>query len=329
MSNKPQYNHSMKLIQQQFRLPDNCLGLRFDQAMQQELSQFSRSRIQDWIQQGYIRLNGTSCKPRQKVMPGDLVDVDVPEETKLDDQPQAVEFEIIHEDDDVIVVNKPAGLVVHPAAGHSDGTLVNGLLQHDASLAQLPRAGIVHRLDKDTTGLMVVARNLPAHNWLVDQLQQRLVKREYVAITNGLVTAGRTIDEPMGRHSVNRKKMAVREDGKPAITHFQVQQRYRHHSLISVQLETGRTHQIRVHMAHIRYPLLGDPVYAGRFQLPARISDQLEQVLRQFKRQALHAAKLGFNHPGSQQWAEFEAPLPEDFKQLLKALEVDRDTATD
>ena len=319
----------MKLIQQQFRLPDECIGLRFDQATHQQLSQFSRSRIQDWIQQGYIRLNGSLCKPRQKVMPGDLVEVDVPEDKRLEDQPQAIEFDLVYEDDAVLVVNKPAGLVVHPAAGHADGTLVNGLLQHDAGLAQLPRAGIVHRLDKDTTGLMVVARNLAAHNWLVDQLQQRLVKREYLAVTNGLITAGRTIDEPMGRHSVSRKKMAVREDGKAAVTHFQVKQRYRHHSLVSVQLETGRTHQIRVHMAHIRYPLLGDPVYAGRFQLPAGISDSLEQVLRQFKRQALHAARLGFNHPDSQQWMEFEAPLPTDFAQLLQALEDDRDATAD
>lgn len=319
----------MKLIQQQFRLSDDCLGLRFDQAMQQQLSQFSRSRIQDWIQQGYIRLNGASCKPRQKVMPGDLVDIDVPETTRLDDLPQAVEFDVVYEDADVLVVNKPAGLVVHPAAGHADGTLVNGLLQHDASLAQLPRAGIVHRLDRDTTGLMVVARNLVAHNWLVDQLQQRLVKRQYLAVTNGVITAGRTIDEPMGRHQVNRKKMTVRKDGKPAITHFQVLQRYRHHTLISVQLETGRTHQIRVHMAHLRYPLLGDPVYAGRFQLPAGVKDRLEQILRQFKRQALHAAKLGFSHPNSQQWVEFEAPLPDDFQQLLQALEQDRELAAD
>ena len=329
MSNKAQYNQSMKLIQQQFRLADNCLGLRFDQAMHQELPQFSRSRIQEWIQQGFIRLNGASCKPRQKVMPGDLVDVDVPEDSGIDDLPQAVEFEIVHEDDDVIVINKPAGLVVHPAAGHADGTLVNGLLQHDSNLSQLSRAGIVHRLDKDTTGLMVVARNLSSHNWLVDQLQQRLVKRQYLAVANGQITAGRTIDEPMGRHPVSRKKMAIRADGKPAITHFQVKQRFRHHTLISVQLETGRTHQIRVHLAHIRHPLLGDPVYAGRFQLPAGASDQLEQTLRQFKRQALHAQHLGFTHPASQQWVEYEAPVPSDLQQLLDVLEADSESATD
>ena len=210
--------------------------------------------------------------------------------------------------------------MVHPAAGHRDGTLVNGLLLHDPRLEQLPRAGIVHRLDKDTTGVLVVARNLTAHSWLVEQLQERRVKREYIAITQGVVTAGRSIETGIGRHPQNRKKMAVQDNGKPALTHFQVVRKFAHYSLIRLQLETGRTHQIRVHMAHINYPLLGDPVYGGRGRIPAGASEALIDVIRGFRRQALHAERLGFIHPRSHEMVSFEAPLPQDFQQLLNAL---------
>lgn len=316
-----QYNQSMKLIQQQYRIDDENAGCRLDQALSQLLPEYSRSKIQEWIREGFINLNQQPCKPRQKVYANDLVDLDVPFVARLSDKPQLVDFEILYEDEDIFVVNKPANLVVHPAAGHQDGTLVNGLLNVDSSLEQLPRAGIVHRLDKDTTGVMVVARNLTSHHWLVDQLQQRLVKREYIAITQGVVTAGRTIETGIDRHPVNRKKMAVSERGKQAITHFQVVKKFKHHSLIDVQLETGRTHQIRVHMAHIKYPLLGDPVYGGRQRIPGGIDENLAQAIRAFDRQALHARRLSFEHPASHEMCQFEAIIPADFQQMLDALE--------
>ena len=310
----------MKLIQQSFQIEKHQAGNRLDHALQQLLPDYSRSKIQQWIQHGFVFINHELCKPRQKVYRGDLIDLDVPEQVKISDQPQAIEFDILHQDDDIFVVNKPANLVVHPAAGHQDGTLVNGLLARDSRLDQLPRAGIVHRLDKDTTGVMVVARNLTAHSWLVEQLQQRLVKREYVALTQGVVTAGRSIEMGIGRHPQNRKKMAVQNGGKTAITHFQVARKFGHYSLVKLQLETGRTHQIRVHMAHINYPLLGDTVYGGRARVPAGVDDALRQVIQGFKRQALHAERLSFEHPRSHEMVSFAAPLPDDFQRLLDAL---------
>ena len=316
-----QYNQPMKLIQQSFRIEARHSGHRLDQALQQLLPDFSRSRIQQWIQQGFVCLNRETCKPRQKVYDGDTVDLDVPEQSVLADQPQAVDFRVVYDDEDIIVVDKPAGLVVHPAAGNPDHTLVNGLLDFDAGLEQLPRAGIVHRLDKDTTGLMVVARNLAAHHWLVDELQARRVSREYLALVRGAVTAGRRIETDIGRHPQNRKKMAVVNNGKPAVTHFQVLRRFQHYTLVELQLETGRTHQIRVHMAHLQYPLVGDPVYGGRAQLPAGIVPELGERIREFRRQALHARRLGFTHPRTREAVTFEAPLPADFETLLEALE--------
>jgi 23S rRNA pseudouridine1911/1915/1917 synthase len=315
-----QYNQRMKLIQQSFQIENKLAGNRLDHALQQLLPDYSRSRIQQWIQQGFVCLNQQQCKPRQKVYRGDTVELDVPEQTVISDQPQAIEFDILHQDDDIFVVNKPANLVVHPAAGNRDGTLVNGLLARDPRLQQLPRAGIVHRLDKDTTGVMVVARNLAAHSWLVEQLQARRVKREYLAVVRGVVTAGRSIETEIGRHPQNRKKMAVVTAGKPAVTHFQVVQKFAHHSLVKLQLETGRTHQIRVHMAHLQYPLVGDSVYGGRAQLPAGADAELAAVIRAFRRQALHAERLGFEHPASREPVSFEAPLPADFVALLDAL---------
>lgn len=313
----------MKLIQQSFQIENGLAGNRLDQALQQLLPDYSRSRIQEWIRQGFVSINQQLCKPRQKVFNGDRVDLDVPEQARISDSPQPVEFEILYQDEDLLVIDKPAGLVVHPAAGHQDGTLVNGLLAHDPRLEQLPRAGIVHRLDKDTTGVMVVARNPGAHRWLVEELQARRVKREYVAIARGVVTAGRSIEAGIGRHPRQRKKMSVQDRGKPALTHFQVVRKFRHYSLLRLQLETGRTHQIRVHMAHINYPLLGDPVYGGRARVPAGVADGLIEQIRNFRRQALHAEKLGFVHPSKREPVEFEAPLPADFHQLLAALERD------
>ena len=311
----------MKLIQQSFEIDSDLGGSRLDQALQQLMPDYSRSRIQDWIQQGFVLTNRRLCKPRQKVFPGDRVDLDVPEQARVADSPQPVEFELLYEDEDILVVDKPAGLVVHPAAGHQDGTLVNGLLACDPRLEQLPRAGIVHRLDKDTTGVMVVARNLRAHRWLVEELQARRVKREYVAIARGVVTAGRSIEAAIGRHPQQRKKMSVQKNGKPALTHFQVARKFRHYSLLRLQLETGRTHQIRVHLAHIHHPLLGDPVYGGRTRIPAGVNPALAECIQGFRRQALHAERLSFVHPSNGEAISLEAPLPADFRQLLEALE--------
>jgi len=310
----------MKLIQQQFKVEAEYSGYRLDQALHGLMPDYSRSKIQEWIQQGFIILNSQACKPKQKVYAGDRIDLDVPIVAKISDVPEQIEFEILHQDDDIFVINKPANLVVHPAAGHDSGTLVNGLLNIDADLEQLPRAGIVHRLDKDTTGVMVVARNLKAHADLVDQLQRREVKREYIAITQGVVTAGRTIETEIARHPQNRKKMSVQKHGKLAITHFQAVRKFPYHSLIDVQLETGRTHQIRVHMAHINYPLLGDPVYGGRLRIPTGVSPELANQLRGFKRQALHARRLSFKQPGYDGQRSFEAPVPQDFQTMLDAL---------
>ena len=313
----------MKLIQQQLIIDEQTSGQRVDQALCHFLPEYSRSKIQDWIRQGFIKLNDSVPKPKLKVYVGDMLQLDIPPTTKTYDRPEHIEFGIIYQDDDVFVVNKPAGLVVHPAAGHASGTLLNGLLQLDPKLEQLPRAGIVHRLDKDTTGIMVVARTLTAHSALVDALQRREVKREYVAIAQGVITAGRTIDQPIARHPVDRKRMAVREDGKQAVTHFSVREKYRAHSLIDVQLETGRTHQIRVHLAWLRHPLLGDQVYGGRLAIPRGISPELEQLIRAFHRQALHARRLSFIHPSSGESVSFEAAIPSDMVQLVEALQSD------
>ena len=237
-------------------------------------------------------------------------------------QAQPIDLEIVYEDNSIIVLNKPAGLVVHPAAGHADGTLVNALLNHAPDLAQLPRAGIVHRLDMDTSGIMVVARSLAAHHHLVAQLQARTVKREYCAVCIGTMTGGGTVDAPMGRHPRQRKKMAVLSaGGKAAITHYRVVRRFGHHTRILVTLETGRTHQIRVHMAHRNYPLVGDPQYGGRPRIPKNASGELIEALRGFSRQALHAQALGLIHPESEEAMRFECPLPEDIVALLGVLE--------
>ncbi len=310
----------MKLIQQQIRIESEFSGSRLDQALHGLLPDFSRSVIQNWIKSDFIQLNRQACQPKQKVYAGDLIDLDIPFVAKISDLPQKIEFNIIHEDDEFFIIDKPANLVVHPAAGHASGTLVNGLLDIDPNLEQLPRAGIVHRLDKDTTGVMVVARTLQAHAYLVDQLQRRLVKREYIAIAQGVVTAGRTIETEIARHPVNRKKMAVQVKGKHAITHFQVAEKFSHHTFVKVQLETGRTHQIRVHLAHIHYPLLGDPLYGGRFRLPMGVAPELGEMMRNFGRQALHARYLSFDHPKTKVPCRFEAEIPKDFEKMLGGL---------
>lgn len=311
-----------QIIQQQFHVDQSEAGKRLDQCLAQRLPEYSRSKIQHWIKQHFITLNQKDCVPKQKLCFGDVIDCDVPVEKKIEDKAEMIQFDIVYKDDAFFVINKPVGLVVHPAAGHQSGTLLNGLLALDQALEQLPRAGIVHRLDKDTSGVMVVARTLTAHTHLVNQLQARTVSREYRAVTQNVITAGRTIEEPIGRHPHDRKKMAVVDidDGKEAITHFSVLKKFKNFSEIKVHLETGRTHQIRVHLAHIRHPLVGDQVYGGRLTLPKSITEELHDKLHQFKRQALHARKLSFNHPVTNEAVSFEADMPEDMRHLLEVI---------
>lgn len=309
-------------IQLEARVPHDMGQDRLDQVAAQLFPQYSRSRLQAWIRKGELRVDGQQLRPRDKVPQGAVLLLDAQLEQETGWRPQAIELDIVYEDDSIVVLNKPAGLVVHPAAGHADGTLVNALLAHAPELAQLPRGGIVHRLDMETSGIMVVARTLSAHHHLVEQLQARTVKREYCAVCIGVMTGGGTIDAPMGRHPKQRKKMAVLgAGGKRAVTHYRVTRRFGHHTRIAVTLETGRTHQIRVHMAHRHYPLVGDPVYGGRPRIPKGASDELIEALRGFPRQALHARALGLIHPQTGQDMQFECPLPQDLVDLLTVLQ--------
>ncbi|MDO9267922.1 MAG: 23S rRNA pseudouridine(1911/1915/1917) synthase RluD [Methylobacter sp.] len=301
-------------------VPFEMAGMRLDQVLAELFADYSRSKLQSWVKSGRVQVNGLTLKPRDKLVGGETIALDAEAEIVITAEPEPIPLEIIFEDESLLIVNKPAGLVVHPAIGNWNGTLLNALLNHDSSLETLPRAGIVHRIDKETSGLLMIAKTLQAHNSLTQQLQDRDITREYLAITRGRMTAGGTVDEPIGRHPTDRKRYAVRENGKHAVTHYRVGQRFTRHTLVQVKLETGRTHQIRVHMAHIRFPLLGDPVYGGRFQMPADCGERLEKELRSFKRQALHAAKLGLQHPVTDEYLEWEQPMPEDMTRLLEAL---------
>ena len=304
---------------------DTChAGKRLDQVLALLFPDYSRSRLQEWIKTGGVTLDGTPVRrPRDKVLGGERVELRATLDEQVEDRPQSIPLDLLYQDDALLVINKPAGLVVHPAAGNRDGTLLNALLHYDAGLARIPRAGIVQRLDKDTSGVLVVARSLAAHNSLVAQLQARSMKREYRAIVCGVLTAGGRVDEPIGRHPRQRLKMAVTPGGKPAVTHYRVLERFRAHSYLQVNLETGRTHQIRVHMAHIHYPLVGDPLYGGRLRIPAGVSQELAEGLRGFKRQALHARMLGLEHPVTGEWLEWGVDLPADMQELLERLRRD------
>lgn len=306
-------------------IPENLGGERVDRVLAQLFPDFSRARLQQWIRQGEITVDGRILRPRDKVAGGETVVVTPSYPDQGDWQGEAIPLDIVFEDEVLIVINKAAGMVVHPAAGNYQGTLLNALLHHAPELAQLPRAGIVHRLDKDTSGLLVIARTLPAHKSLVEQMQARTIKREYAAIVQGVMTAGGTVDAPIGRHPQQRKRMAVVPNGRPAITHYRVSERFRAHSAIRVMLETGRTHQIRVHMAHIHYPLVGDPVYGGRLRLPPACSSQLREQLQQFRRQALHAAQLTLQHPLSGDEITWQADMADDMVTLLAALKQDNE----
>ena len=305
-------------------LTEDYAGKRLDVVLATLFPEYSRSRLKIWIEQGQVLLNGKTAKPKTRVLGDEELQLSVQSiESEEKCAAEDIPIDIIYQDEAIIVVNKPAGLVVHPAAGHYSGTLQNALLHFDEALNVIPRAGIVHRLDKDTTGLMVVARNLSAHKYLVDQIQKHEVIRQYQAVVYGVMTGGGLVDQPVGRHPRDRIKMTVRENGREAITHYRLLQRFREHSHIKVQLETGRTHQIRVHMSYLRHAIVGDPVYAGRHRNPAGASSELLTFLQGFKRQALHAWKLSFVHPESGEDVSFEAPLPDDMQQLLVLLQAD------
>ena len=299
-------------------------GRRLDQAMAELFGDYSRSRLQKWIKAGRVTLNNKQLRARDKVSAGDTIRLRIEDEQLVEAVSQPIELDIRYEDEHLLIINKPAGLVVHPAAGNPDGTMLNGLLHLDPTLQKLPRAGIVHRLDKETSGLLVVARTLKAHKRLVELLQAREIHREYRTIVNGVMISGGSVDEPIGRHPRQRKRMAVVHTGKPARTDYRVLQRFRAHSLLQVKLHSGRTHQIRVHMAHINYPVVGDPLYGGRLKIPAGASDALKNALRNFRRQALHAFKLGFEHPETGEWMEWECAIPDDMQQLLTELQDDK-----
>lgn len=301
-------------------VPPEMAHQRLDQVLAGLYPQYSRSQLQKWIKAGQVSVDDKVLKPKERLTGGEEIIVAVTEDKQTHYEPEAMPLDIIYEDDAILVMNKPVGLVVHPAAGNWSGTLVNGLLHYRAAQEKLPRAGIVHRLDKDTSGLMVVAKTLEAHQSLVAQLQARDVSREYLALVHRAVIAGNTIEGNIGRHHVDRKKMAVTDGGKTAITHYRVEERFPHHTLLRVALETGRTHQIRVHLSWKQMPIVGDATYGGRPRVPAGISDELRAVLLQFPRQALHATRLGLTHPVSAEEMHWAVDVPLDMQQLLQQL---------
>ncbi len=307
-------------VHHQLTIPFDHAGQRLDQVLAELLEGYSRTRIKEWIDAGEVLVNGAILRPKDKVVGGEHVEIRATLPDAVNVAPEQIALNIVHEDKHVLVINKPAGLVVHPGAGNTAGTLQNALLHFDAKLAQVPRAGIVHRLDKDTSGLMVVARTVEAHTALVRAIEAREVEREYEAVCVGVMTGGGVVDAPIGRHPVDRLKMAVREDGREAVTHYRVLHRFRGHTHVRLKLESGRTHQIRVHMMHVHYPLVGDRVYGGRMLLPKGAAPELIEALRGFKRQALHAARLAFAHPVSGKPVENEAALTSDIQELLAVL---------
>ncbi len=307
-------------IEADFIIPFELGESRIDQALAELMPEHSRSRIQGWIKDGQVTINGQGCRPKDKVTADDVVSVHA--DIELIDHwcAEDIPLDIVYEDEDILVINKPVGMVVHPAPGNPSGTLVNALLGYLPDIAMIPRAGVVHRLDKDTSGLLVVAKTLTAHSALVEQLQERSMGREYEAIVVGVMTGGGLVEEPIARHPKDRKKMAVHPFGKEAITHYRVLERFTANTHIRVKLETGRTHQIRVHMAHIAYPLVGDAVYCGRPRIPAGVSQSLKDAVRGFGRQALHARQLTLWHPATGEEMSWEVSLAQDMQELLALL---------
>lgn len=299
------------------------VGLRLDQALARALPQYSRARLQGWIEAGAVKVDGQVPRPRDKVQGGEHVCIQARLEPETRVLAEDLPVDVVYEDRGIFIINKPAGLVVHPGAGNVSHTLQNALLALDPKLALVPRAGLVHRLDKDTSGLMVVARTPEAHAALVEAISAREVERAYLAICVGVMTGGGTVDEPIGRHRTHRTRMAVRADGREAVTNYRVLKRFRGHTLVRAELETGRTHQIRVHLAHIGYPLVGDPVYGTRRRIPKGAGQALIEALDAFKRQALHATRLALAHPLTGEALEWESPLPADMASLLEVMEAD------
>ena len=310
---------------QEAAVPLELAGKRFDQALAEMFPEFSRSRLAEWIKAGDALLDGLAVRPRDPVRGGETVSVRLRTSVETHSEAEAIPLDIRYQDADVLVIDKPAGLVVHPGAGNPRGTMVNALLHFDPRLAELPRAGIVHRLDKDTSGLMVVARSLRAHSSLIEQLSGREVHRQYLAVVVGPMIAGSTVNAPIGRHATDRVRQAVVKEGqgKEAVTHYRVRERFRAHTLVECRLETGRTHQIRVHMAYARHPLVGDPLYGGSFKLPKAATPELVEALRTFRRQALHAEKLTFRHPVTGEELSTESPMPDDMQALVATLRAD------
>jgi 23S rRNA pseudouridine1911/1915/1917 synthase len=305
---------------------EKVYGKRLDLALSETFEEYSRSRIQDWVKQGFVKVNDEVITSNKHKMAGfELVEVNAEVEVAGDWEAEAIELNIVYEDDDLLVVNKPTGLVVHPGAGNQQGTMVNALLHHVPELQNLPRAGIIHRLDKETTGLLVVAKTIGAHTSLVDQLQKREFTREYDALVNRVMVSGNSIDAPIGRHPTKRTAMAVIPDGRRAITHFRVAEKFLDHTHLKLRLETGRTHQIRVHMSYLKFPIVGDPLYSGRYRVPNRITPELKEILGKFKRQALHASLLGLKHPTTGDYIEWTAPMPADMQKLRDALVANRE----
>lgn len=303
-------------------IPESENAKRLDAALSQILTDYSRSQIQTWIKEGAVSVN-TKCIQKQKtpVHTGDHIAIHAEIAEVLDAQPQDIPLDIIFEDEHLLVINKPVGLIVHPGAGSPDGTLLNALLHHLPDLSAVPRAGIVHRLDKDTSGLLVIAKTLPVHNALIKAMQKRKIHREYRALVQGQVISGGTIDEPMGRHATQRTKMAVTPTGREAVTHYRVLERFPAHTLLSVELETGRTHQIRVHLAHIGYPIVGDKTY-GKHRIYGHLTKEIQTAVATFSHQALHAYRLALTHPITKEEFEWTASLPKDFEALLLMLNI-------
>ncbi|HHW4678167.1 MAG TPA: 23S rRNA pseudouridine(1911/1915/1917) synthase RluD [Xylella sp.] len=307
----------------QATVPGNVAGRRFDAVLAELFPEFSRSRLAEWIKSGDVLLDGVRVRPRDPVCGGEVVRLQAVLDTRTDAIPQDIPLNVLYEDEHLFVLDKPAGLVVHPGAGNPEGTLVNALLYRDQALEALPRAGIVHRLDKDTSGVMVVARTLLAHTSLVEQLSARQVHRQYLAVVAGALVSGGTANAAIERHPRDRLRMAVSETGKEAVTHYRLRERFRAHTALECRLDTGRTHQIRVHMAHLRHPIVGDRLYGGSLKLPKGSTEALVVMLREFRRQALHAEVLEFLHPVGGAPVRVTAPIPEDLYQLLAVLRED------
>ena len=309
-----------KKISINYTVLDSDEGLRVDQIVAKQFPEFSRAHIQKWIKDGVLLVNNKQVKARQTLNPSDIIDVDFWEDAQLIDLPEDIPLDIVFEDKDIIILNKPAGLVVHPGSGNPNGTLVNALLHHDESLGFLPRAGIVHRLDKDTSGLMVVSKSESSYLHLVQQLKERSVKRTYLALVVGTPVASKTINEPISRHPKIRTKQAVSQNGKEAITSFNVQENYQGYSLLKVNLQTGRTHQIRVHLSYIGHPIVGDPLYGNRNKFASGTSEELKKIISSFKRQALHAQALELVHPSSGQLLSYSAEIPNDMETIINQI---------